>query len=579
VDVISTHYESPRAGMGFALARFYNKELWETETWMSWQGDAASLRRCLYNLALGAGKVSLWTKEMLFDDASDPTPAAVWTATTRHMLDGLKFKAVMHPERPPFVLLFQGQDRQVAAVVATLADDLADVKGQFRGQFAHESCVMELEDPEGGCRAFDMLANEIMPARRDGKLLLPVDREVRYIESRGPTEQFEERLGRALYRGLRPVEIVVRDLTSLPGTQPELIVTLRNAHPVPLSGAVKVEARGLTLEPAQRALDELPARGEKQYAFRVVSAEPSGNNTYPLKVSVETDRGAATLEEAISVAVIARGTPKVDGDVSEWQALGAVPVFLTKKGPADLTTVKAWFPWQQFVETGPGFAAEMAFAADDQNLYLMARVKDKSDDRIPSILAGKDLNEYQIPPGDYVYRKIGPWPDCKGDGIQLSLGPLSHPWVRRYEVFPPDSSLYRMGSYLSTLYHYVIIPTDGGGAEVLRTRTPDFYYLHPLPMNYKWLSEHCRVDGAQAAIQRLPEGYVYEAAIPWTELKEVPHAPGNRMRMGILVRDRTVDTRIEWAQGKSIASTNTMDFDPSWVVTWSSETEWGFAGK
>ena len=56
VDVISSHYESPKTAPAYAMARFYKKLEWETETWMSWQGDAASLRRCLYNLSLGGGE-------------------------------------------------------------------------------------------------------------------------------------------------------------------------------------------------------------------------------------------------------------------------------------------------------------------------------------------------------------------------------------------------------------------------------------------------------------------------------------------------------------------------------------------
>src|SRR5690606_6961471 len=136
--------------------------------------------------------------------------------------------------------------------------------------------------------------------------------------------------------------------------------------------------------------------------------------------------------------------------------------------------------------SGEGFFAEVAFAADDRYLYMMARVRDETRRVLPSMLAGENLHVMQASPADNVYIKAGPIPGDTGDLIQLALGPVRpvH-FLPREELYPPDHPLRRAGSYISTLYKYILYPTEGGGAEVLRVRTPGFYYRHPLPIDYE----------------------------------------------------------------------------------------------
>jgi hypothetical protein len=583
VDVLSIHYEMPVSCSSFAMARHYQKRVWDTETWLAYQGDAATIRRALYEIALGAEKVSLWTDSMLFDFGHGwPTPQAVSLAACAHVLDGLTFRKVVHPERPPFVLLFSGPDRHVAAVASHLVDDITRIPGNFRDQFAHDRLTMELALPSGKCKVYDLLANPLKTERGRGKFEIPVDEEVRYIEFSGPVDDFEKALGRAVYRGLRPVEITLQDITAPIGAGAELAITLRNAHPFPIRGTLRVEAAGLKLGDGVKDV-ALEATAQKQFAFAVTGAEP-GANGYPVKVIVETDQGRAELSETISVAVIGRGSPRVDGDVSEWPSTGAVPVLLTpqKQRAGAGQTFDPQQPWEGFAQQAAEFAAQVAFTADARFLYMMARVKDPDAGKIllPSMLSGKDLHEYYPSPADHVYRRCGPRPPWIGPVIHLSLGPETKgKWVEQYETFPPDHPLYRFASHMATEYHYMIYPTEGGGAEVLRMRTPEFTFHHPYPVNFAWMAEHCRVAGAQAKVRMGNAEMIYEAAIPWSELRTVPHEPHDRIRLSFRVTRGRRDT-LEWSLGRSAASRSCLDWDNlNGHQEWSAETLWGLADQ
>jgi len=252
---------------------------------------------------------------------------------------------------------------------------------------------------------------------------------------------------------------------------------------------------------------------------------------------------------------------------------------LSRGGQIDLATIQAWLPWEQFGAACGDFAAQLAFAYDGSYLYALARVKDLTDSRVPSMLAGKELSLFQLPPGDYVYRKMGPWPASSGDFLLLSLDHVKRKqWIKKYELYPPGHPLRKLGPYLAARYQYAIHPTAEGGTDVFRLRSPDFYWAHPLPLNYPWIARHCKVEGAKAVARRTHDGYVYEVALPWTELRQVPHTAGTRIRLNVKIGDDGVKNSLVWSEGCSCAGRTAVDFDPTFVQDWSSETEWGLGG-
>jgi hypothetical protein len=85
------------------------------------------------------------------------------------------------------------------------------------------------------------------------------------------------------------------------------------------------------------------------------------------------------------------------------------------------------------------------------------------------------------------------------------------------------------------------------------------------------------VPGARAEIVQKEGGYVYEVAVPWRELGQVPHDPGDRIRMNVVVQDGFMTRRIVWSQNRSAARINVLDSEPGWGGDWSNDTWWGFA--
>jgi hypothetical protein len=166
----------------------------------------------------------------------------------------------------------------------------------------------------------DLLSNEII-STDGGEMTLKVSKEPRYIEFSGDVEAFERSLEAARYDNLRPVQITVRDINRRIGDDAVMPVTLKNAHGVPIEGTARVEAEGLSMEENRLEFTLGPAE-QKIHDFTVSDRTGEGNG-FPFSVRVDTDRGAASLEETVYVSVITRGTPQIDGNPAEWPELGA----------------------------------------------------------------------------------------------------------------------------------------------------------------------------------------------------------------------------------------------------------------
>jgi hypothetical protein len=494
----------------------------------------------------------------------------------RHVLRDTDFSEVVHPGRPPFVLLFKGReiDRHVAAVATSVASLARNPREVFRYQFRNDPLRMQLSD-DSRLAFYDVHANRIDPGHSGGRLSIPVNATPRYIEFRGSVEEFKSLLSGADYQNLTPVQIVVAgDLTSPLGQDPHLSVELRNAYRMPIEGEIVVQTDALKLVNTRRQFT-LGGAEHRTFNFAVTGATKR-SNSYPILVRVETDHGKTEHEETIHQSLIVQGTPTIDGSVDEWNQLGAVPVLMTAD-PAQLgasLTEQAWFPWKDFANDAQEFTAQIAFAADDQNLYLMSRVRDTKRNELPTMLTGKQLHEFQKG-ASHIYVKPGPTPGAGGDMLLWSLGHKNQ-HDPKYEVHPPDHPLHRMGSVLRHQFQYMIYPTSDGDAEIMRVRKPGFYYMHPLPIDYKWLSRHSTVDGARVVVKRLEQGYIYEVAIPWSELEGVPHAPGDRVRMNIAVQDKGSGNRLTWSAGRGLSTRSKIALEPGWTSDWTNETWWGF---
>jgi len=575
IDVLSTHYELPvQASYSSSLANYYGKEVWDTETWVSWMGDSATLRNLLCEIALGWKKVSPHLTSLMFDKTGFPNTSVGWTSAMARFLNNKEYKGFAHPERPPFVLLFKGVNENVA-VVTTLCGIYEWQKNVFWGQFFNDNPIMIIKNiPD--IEVFDIYGNKVNIQKKRREILIPVNKNPKYIVSKMDFDNFKKILSEAIYKELKPVEIKVHQITEILEDKPELIVELKNTYPVPISGKIKIRCENLKFENNEIKFKLDPIE-KRDFSFKIVSGDISSNN-FPAEIIVNTDKGSANLKENLVFCVIKKGKIIVDGKLDDWKEIKAIPIIVSKEEENVNFLLKAWYPWEKFIEQGTDFMAEVSFAYDNNYFYGMARVKDKTKDILPSLLTGKNLHKFQNPPGDYVYAEAGPIPGATGDMIKLSFGPVDKKiWIKKYEVFSPDSPLYRFGHYISALYQYLIYPTQEGNGEIMRVMTPNFYYLHPLPIDYKFLSEKCKVEDSKIFIQRKENGYIYEFAIPWKELSEITPEKNKKIRLSFQIQDKNMGNVLEFSKDKSICSVNTLDFEPGWGTKWTCETEFGFS--
>ena len=588
LDVISIHYETPSTTTAWALGDHYDIEVWDTETWLAHLGDASIARMAVHEFLLGATKVSLWTETMLLDSKrKNPTPSVPGIAALAHLLNGKDEVSLVHPERPPTVVLFKGNDgkQQVAMVSTTLSDYIARIPGTKWAQQAPHPVTMQLELAEADWDRFavlDVYANPTDVEIVDGKHQIPVDMDVRFLRFDGPAEVIERALAEATVVGGLPVEIALEDIRlATDTTQGEFSVRLTNVHPFEVTGQLAVEA-SWPLASGKPQDFTLAANEERslQVELDLGGVDLIKSNACEVSVEVTSDHGSASLRERLRVAMIGRGTPAVDGDLSDWAELGAIPVELhssdAKAAASDLYDPQK--PWETRNADADGMSARVAFSSDEDFLYIMAEVLQAGPkDVLPSLLTDEPLHEFQNPPMDHVYIKPGPRPPWIAPKLQLALGPVDRTeQIKGFEAFAPTDPMYPYGLTISALHQIALYPIVGGGAEALRMRRGDFSFLHPVPVDYAWMKEHSSIDNVQVEVRVTDAGYTYEAAIPWAELDTVTHAPGDEIYLSFVLQGQD-KKGLDWSFRRSQTGLSPSDWgNMNGKPTWGARTKWWF---
>ncbi|MGC1479396.1 MAG: hypothetical protein WA771_02740, partial [Chthoniobacterales bacterium] len=413
LDVMSVHYETPGTTTAWALGDHHDFEVWDTETWLAHLGDASIARMAAHQFLHGAKKVSLWSGSMLlYSNDMIPTPSVPGVAAMVHLLNDTNDVTLVHPERPPYVVLFRGNEGKphVAMVSTTLSEYIARIPGTPWSQQAGDECVMQLDLPaeyRDGFQVMDVFANPLATDMDSDEVQIPVDRDVRYLRFDGPYEVFERALAEAKVTGLTPVEIAVEDIRLLPDSdQAQFEVRLRNAHPFELEGELSVETTWPLKDPLQVFTLKPGEEQSLTCTLDVSGMDLSTDATCEVKIDVATDHGTAAWKERLHVAMIGRGTPTVDGDLKEWEDLDAIAVTLRssdqKASPSDLYDPQK--PWEKPSADPDGLSAETAFCRDENYLYVMARVEEKGPKEVlPSMLTSDELHEFQNEPMDHIY--------------------------------------------------------------------------------------------------------------------------------------------------------------------------------
>lgn len=586
---ISNHYLVPEANYGPALARLTGGEAWDTESWMGGFADFAVLQRSVDLLSTGTRKVNDFHIRSLLR-GRQPTPIAAMVGVRSYFLPDLIYEKEVNPNRLPFIFVFRNRPNRAEKCVAVVIGSIgarrgwdgampewrrvelpADRRGQPFGMTGEGYFVLRSD----GVSAFDLLGNRICAKR--GFLRIPLGPQCVYITTRLTPAEFEEILSSGRVEGVMPARIQVFDITTPLREGAVLRVRLQNVYNEKQSGTVYVRAPSLGIECEAKEFADLPPGEWKEMEFEThIGGElkPSPLNRYDVEIIVETARGWCGWREWVSEAFVARGRPTIDGEVSEWEKLGSVPVFLAGQ-EVDFSALRAQRPWQKFPPTAPDYFVRASALYDDEYFYFVAEVKDATENRIDSLLSGVDHNVYQPPPFDYIYKSKGPELG-DGDCLQLAFNcSLETKQKKKYNYLPAGHPESYRHPVLFADYGYAIYPVKDGRAELFRYLREDFYYIYPYPPAYGWWSRHCRVEGAKVVVKRKESGWIYEVAIPWAEMPEAMPAGGRKVKFSFLLKDNGRPSAC-WSAWRSVARRSSMDFEPRWQYSWSCQTEWGW---
>lgn len=522
---------------------------WDTEQgWQLWDSpDMAKYVPRTYVLAKLAGIRTLaWftlaSDDMgLFKPGYVPRAAAAAYAVCASMLEDTVLVQDLYPySRRIWGAVFKNKEGRKVAVVWSVGDS-----GTIR------ICA------DQGVSAYDMMGNPVGRVERN-VLTAPLSDEVLYLVTNGDQDVFLRNLEMADISGITPVTMTVKPFLAPISQSPPIRVEVTNELNVPVSGDLQVRPpKEWTLSKNRVDFGPLEPGATTVVSFPVSQAVVAPDNRYEVTVLAAkklTDLpwqvGWNTrFTQTVSVAAAVRGTPRIDGDLSDWT--DALPLPLNTKEAvspyAPEAFKKAWTP---------GNVSAVAYVMwDDQNVYFAAKVTDNFHSQQSSA-----ENPYAFP--------------FDGDSIQLALGVDAQD---PNKLKSPTSPSYRRGLVFDTDYECALSLTPKG---------PEFYVLHTPETGYQTYYPTNPDIGLglykdiNLAVVRddIKETTTYEVAIPWSLMPQVDRT--KPVRFGFIVNDRdrgnSKEGWLEWPAMAGVKKGNELSFSPTWVFTTANLAEFAF---
>lgn len=290
-----------------------------------------------------------------------PKPAVAAYATMTHFLEGAKLIGDLWLDsRAGWALLFKRPNG--GSLVALWAE------APYNG-----TSVLPVSD----WRAFDFLGRPIGKVEGENFRVPFEPMSVVYLESESSPEAVKKAFPRATFEGFSPVEANALSLASPIGGRPPLAVQLENLTGQPQTVQIEASGGGLVFDP--QTVDLKPyERATSMLPF--VSGTTSPLNRYPVTVATTIGGKRFAKESTLQVAAFERLTPKIDGDLSDWE--GTRPVTIVSRGTRDTLEI-ALDPSKAealLAARRPEDAAlyRLRAAYDSDNLYFAAEIPDET---------------------------------------------------------------------------------------------------------------------------------------------------------------------------------------------------------
>ncbi|MEM6331905.1 MAG: hypothetical protein AAF823_01025 [Planctomycetota bacterium] len=566
-----------------------------------------------------------------------PRPIAQVAATMLHFIEDTRHAEELWPQHAPHVHLFDARDespdpeKHVAVVFGrsplhSPAYDPTRHDGVFPG--VHLSGSIALPDPGFLLTAYDLEGNEVPRQHDADALVLSLTDQPFYVVSARGLADLRQRFEQATVEQQgQAFQAEIDDFTApLTSGDATLRLRIRNRAATPHTAHIDLGLPdGLTLDESFGRVTLGPGE-EREVRVGVRADQPLPANRYPVRLQIWSDQSeldhALVIEEALHEALIHHGTPTIDGDLSDWAELGARPVYVFG-GVVEVDVGEAlWFPMDNLqADDATAMSARFAALWDDERFYVAAEVRDPTEDFRPSEAGGTLSVVHRDFP--YLYwdngRKVPLFRGARGDSIKLAfdvlpLGEKDQPLLPReaqlrldprYETLHPDHEidLYpaRINrperSYERVLADHLASLKDPSHPNH-KQRWPEFegptwvYDPPTTPEAWRFMAPGVPLHNAfpftplsdrdqallkevDLVIERTESGWVYEAAIPWSELSTVEPEAGRVVNFAFYVLDAGRQ-KLRWTDGRSAGSERNVIMHPTWLRNQAIRTKWGF---
>jgi len=606
VDIFTDHYVVPCMAYGPMVASAHGKESMETETWFV-NTECLLPQGVAQFMAAGQKRIAPWHPRVLFDrfPGTDdnyfiPTPVVAATAAFNYFVTGKEFEKIVFRDHLPWVFQF-GKDSDVNALLVVFGQLMtiggagprerlwAQVDGAAGG-------TMTIDNADGLLSFYDLAGNPLYAGEKS--VSLPMTIFPTYVTcAKGPAAA-AVRIKAAKIEGKRPVEILPRDFDRpLSAAGLALEVGLHNCLNRTISGSLMVAApETITLKEIQQNIELGPGQ-TKELTFPATAAKPPAANSFPFRFRFTSDAGDAEYAEDLSVAIAVKRSIKVDGNLDDWKDIPGVMVIAKAEKVDSAELLRR--PWLEVKEKQPdGTFGEVKLAWDGKFLYVAALVNDPTDEKAPIRMEGRDENSYFHTKADdelpqfkkflekfpnrsmaeapYVYARS---PEAgipfRRDRLQIALD-VTADW---HDLKPTTDRLpCGFHAVPDTDYEYSLYLCKDGKSELWRQLAPGVPRIHDFPRQPRGQLTTGPVPKADHVVRRDGKAYIYEMAIPQTELSKLKLEPGTAF--GFVYKIGNSDgPSVEYGHDKAVTKINGLTLHPYWERSPSAGVRWTLVGE
>lgn len=612
IDIFTDHYVTPSVCYGPMVAAAHGKESMETETWFV-NSEYLLPQGVTQFLAAGQKRIAPWHPRVLFDKLPGtadnyfiPTPVVAATAAFNSFVTGKRFEKMIFPNHLPFAFQF-GKDNDTDALVVVFGQLMPIGSPSYRDQIWEQvngssGGTMTIDNSDGVLQFFDLAGNPQYVGR--SSVSLPLSILPTYIKSRRGPAAIAAKLRAAKLEGKRPVEILPRDFNTRPGVAGTLQVAVHNCLNRAITGSLLVAAPPQLLLRGPATQTVALGAGETKTLSLAIDPNPevaaTGLNAFPFDFTFTSDAGTAQYSEVMNAAVAIRGTKTIDGDLRDWADVPAVTAVGLKNTIDSSELLRR--PWLDVSQDNPDATiGECKMAWDKDYLYFAANVRDTSPEKHPFRFSTRDENSYfhskasdseepyrsfieakrislkkpdlSFADFPYVYRRspeagvpfrrdrlqialdVTPgWHDMKGD-TKVPVG---------FHAFPDTDYEYSV---------YFVDDGQNGNSEVWRELAPGVPRIHDWPHEVRGARTTGAVAGAKSVVRREAGGYVYEVAIPRSELGDLKLQSGTQFGFSFEFGNSGGPQAL-YGEGKAVTKNNGLTLHPYWERKPSAGVRW-----